>query len=58
MGKVTTYYKGDMLFESKLGNHSVLIDVPTGPGLGIEVDEAKVVALMKRSRQRRWTVPA
>jgi putative redox protein len=28
MGKVTTYYKGDMLFESKLGNHSVVIDVP------------------------------
>ncbi len=32
MGKVTTYYKGDMLFESKLGNHSVLIDVPAGMG--------------------------
>jgi putative redox protein len=32
MGKVTTYYKGDMLFESKLGNHSILIDVPAGMG--------------------------
>lgn len=32
MGKVTTHYKGDMLFESKLGNHSVLIDVPAGMG--------------------------
>ena len=32
MGKVTTYYKGDMLFESKLGSHSVIIDVPTGMG--------------------------
>lgn len=30
MGKITTYYKGDMLFESKLGNHSILIDVPPG----------------------------
>jgi putative redox protein len=32
MGKVRTFYKGDMLFESKLGNHSVLIDVPSGMG--------------------------
>lgn len=28
MGKITTYYKGDMLFESKLGNHNIVIDVP------------------------------
>ena len=28
MGKITTVYKGDMLFESKIGNHSVIIDVP------------------------------
>ncbi len=32
MGKITTYYKGDMLFESKLGNHNILIDVPTSMG--------------------------
>lgn len=30
MSEITTYYKGDMLFESKLGNHTVLIDVPLG----------------------------
>jgi putative redox protein len=28
MGKITTVYKGDMLFESKIGKHSVTIDVP------------------------------
>ena len=28
MGKVSTYYKGDMLFESQIGNHKVLVDVP------------------------------
>ncbi len=27
-----------------------MIEVPTGPGLGVEVDEAKVVALMKRTK--------
>jgi putative redox protein len=32
MAKITTVYKGDMLFESKLGNHSVIIDVPAGMG--------------------------
>ncbi len=32
MAKITTIYKGDMLFESKLGNHSVIIDVPAGMG--------------------------
>ncbi|MBK8047581.1 MAG: OsmC family protein [Anaerolineales bacterium] len=32
MGKITTFYKGDMLFESKLGNHSILIDVPANMG--------------------------
>ena len=32
MAKITTYYKGDMLFESKLGNHSVIVDVPAGMG--------------------------
>ena len=28
MGKIITLYKGDMLFESKIGKHSVIIDVP------------------------------
>lgn len=32
MGKITTFYKGDMLFESKLGSHSLLIDVPAAMG--------------------------
>lgn len=32
MAKITTRYKGDMLFESKLGNHSLLVDVPSSMG--------------------------
>lgn len=32
MAKITTDYKGDMLFESKIGNHSVIIDVPPDMG--------------------------
>jgi len=32
MAKITTYHKGNMLFESKLGNHTILIDVPPGMG--------------------------
>jgi putative redox protein len=32
MAKITTLYKGDMLFESKIGDHSVLIDVPESMG--------------------------
>ena len=32
MAQITTYYKGDMLFESKLGEHSVLVDVPPSMG--------------------------
>jgi len=32
MAKITTYYKGEMLFESKLGNHSLIIDVPASMG--------------------------
>ncbi len=28
MAKVTVNYKGEMLFESRLGNHNILIDVP------------------------------
>jgi len=28
VGKITTLYKGDMLFESQIGKHSVIIDVP------------------------------
>ena len=32
MAKITTRYKEDMLFESKLGNHSLLIDMPSSMG--------------------------
>lgn len=32
MAKVTTQYKGDMLFSTKLGNHEILSDVPAGWG--------------------------
>jgi uncharacterized OsmC-like protein len=32
MAKITTYYKGDMLFESKLGNHTIISDVPPAMG--------------------------
>ncbi|MBN1878351.1 MAG: OsmC family protein [Anaerolineae bacterium] len=32
MAKITTHYKGDMLFESKIGKHSVIIDVPESMG--------------------------
>jgi uncharacterized OsmC-like protein len=32
MAKITTYYKGDMLFESKIGDHSITIDVPESMG--------------------------
>jgi putative redox protein len=32
MAKITTVYKGDMLFESKIGNHSLVIDVPDSMG--------------------------
>jgi putative redox protein len=32
MAKITTYYKGDMLFETVMGNHKLLIDVPEGMG--------------------------
>lgn len=32
MGQITTIYRGDMLFESKLGNHNVLVDVPASMG--------------------------
>jgi uncharacterized OsmC-like protein len=28
MAKITTHYKGDMLFGTKLGNHEILSDVP------------------------------
>jgi len=39
MGQVTTTYKGDMLFESQLGDHTVTIDGPEtwgGKGRGPE----------------------
>lgn len=32
MATITTVYKGDMLFESILGNHSVKVDVPPTMG--------------------------
>lgn len=32
MGSITTHYLGDMLFQSKMGNHSMLVDVPAGMG--------------------------
>ena len=32
MGKITTFYKGDMLFESQMGNHKLTIDVPPAMG--------------------------
>lgn len=32
MATITTVYKGDMLFESKIGNHSLIIDVPDSMG--------------------------
>jgi putative redox protein len=32
MAKMTTRYKGDMLFESEMGNHSLLIDLPSSKG--------------------------
>ena len=32
MGKISTVYKGDMLFESEIGKHRVLIDVPAAMG--------------------------
>jgi uncharacterized OsmC-like protein len=32
MAKITTYYQGKMLFESKIGNHTVTIDVPASMG--------------------------
>jgi len=32
MGKITTHHKGDMLFESKIGSHSIAIDVPSAMG--------------------------
>lgn len=32
MAKITTYYRDDMLFETKMGQHSLLIDVPASMG--------------------------
>ena len=32
MAKITTQHKGDMLFETDLGSHKVVIDVPAGMG--------------------------
>lgn len=32
MGKINTFYKGDMLFETEMGNHKIKIDVPPDMG--------------------------
>lgn len=32
MGKIRTYYRGGMLFESELGNHRITVDVPAAMG--------------------------
>ena len=32
MATITTYYKGNMLFESQIGKHTVTIDVPPAMG--------------------------
>lgn len=34
MGKISTYYKGDMLFETEMGSHRLTIDVPPDMGGG------------------------
>ncbi len=32
MASITTSYKGNMLFETKIGNHAIVIDVPENMG--------------------------
>jgi len=32
MATITTYHKGEMLFETELGKHSILVDVPASMG--------------------------
>ncbi len=32
MAKITTFYKGDMLLETEIGNHALTIDVPASMG--------------------------
>ncbi|MGC9358444.1 MAG: OsmC family protein [Anaerolineae bacterium] len=32
MAKITTFYKGDMLFETKIGKHTLVSDVPEDMG--------------------------
>lgn len=34
MGKVTSYHKGDMIFETNIGNHIITNDVPATPVWG------------------------
>ena len=34
MGKVTSYHKGEMLFETKVGDYTVISDVPPDPTWG------------------------
>lgn len=48
MSTITTYHKGDMLFESKLRNHSLLIDAPAlmgGKDRGPKPSELFIAAL-------------
>lgn len=48
MGKITTYYKGDMLFQSKVGDHILTIDVPpamNGKGRGPTPPEVFIASL-------------
>ncbi len=34
MAKITSYHKGDMLFETQVGNHTIVNDVPLTPAWG------------------------
>lgn len=48
MSKITSYYRGGTLFESKLGDHSLLIDMPSSMGgkdQGPEPSELFIAAL-------------
>ncbi len=50
-GDLNDYLKADSRFECKDGH----LDIPTGPGLGIEVDEDFVIE--QASRGHRWRAP-
>ena len=60
MATIRTSYKGDMLFETQLGRHSVLIDVP--PSIG-GTDRGPTLQSFSSSRwarawQRWWPTTA